>query len=121
MNTRSKRGSFSSFIAIIITSIAVLMNILLNASIIRSGDTLVTSVLISQQDLLLSEYSEILYDRYGLFATGIPNDYMDSFYKSVYGTRNISNYCVTGIKELKSDILSDAVIQFSKPRFPVFF
>lgn len=121
MKIRSQRGSFSSFIAIIITSVIVLMNILLNASIIRSGETLVTSVLVSQQDLILSEYSEILYDRYGLFATGISSNYKDSFYKSVQGIRNVSEYNAIGIKELKGKVLSDSIIEFSKQRFPVFF
>lgn len=121
MAIRSKRGSFSSFMAIFITSVTLLMNILLNASIIRSNETLITSVLVSHQDLILSEYSEILFDRYGLFATGIQSDYKDSFYNSVKGIRNISEYKAVGVEELKGNILSNSMIEFSKPRFPLYF
>jgi len=121
MRNNQKTGSITIFITIIMVSVIVLMSILLSASNIREREALVSSAMIQQQDLLLSNYSEILLDRYGIFATKIENDYSNEFITTVKGFPEVYAYNAKGEIELDGDTLVNAISDFSKPRFPVVF
>jgi len=117
---KSKKGTFSTFLAIIMTSIIIVLNIFMSASNIRSREILITNSMVSYQDLLLSDFNSGLYERYGIFGTPIDNEYTESFYGTVYGFPEVKNYKVTGINELSGDILKKSISEFSKARFPLF-
>jgi len=116
---KSKKGTFSTFLAIIMTSVIVVLNIFLSASNIRSRETLITNSMVSYQDLILSDFNSGLYERYGIFATSIENDYTKSFYSTVEGFPEVKNYKVTGINQLSGDVLKKSISEFSKARFPL--
>jgi len=118
----SKNGSFTSFLAIILTSVVILMSVLMKASSIRYDETLLAGILVKQQDLVLSDYCEKLLDWYGIYATQIlnPNEY--AFAKSTNDIANIEMYSCKGIQLLESDNnYKQAILAFSKPRFPMQF
>ncbi len=116
----NKNGSFTCFIAIITTCTIVLMTILMKAASIRSDETLLAGMLIQQQDLVLSEYSEKLLDWYGIYATQIQNSMDDSFQMAAAGIERISFYKCEGIQPIEDgNNLKTAILDFSRPRVPM--
>ncbi|MHB1452550.1 MAG: DUF5702 domain-containing protein [Saccharofermentanales bacterium] len=119
LDTKSKRGSFSVFISIMMSSMIFLMSILLHATVISGRRMMVQTALIQQQDLLLSHYSEMLEDRYGLFAAKLSGSHEESFFTMTGRLADLDDYRVYGIDELTGPILFNNIINYSKPRFPV--
>lgn len=119
MSLRSKRGSFSVFISILISSMIFLMSILLHVTVISGRKMMVQSALIQQQDLLLSHYSEMLEDRYGLFAANLSSTHEEAFYSMTGNFADMKNFRVYGIDELSGAVLYNNILHYSKPRFPV--
>ncbi len=116
----NNKGTFSSMLAIVMTSIIVLLNIFLSASNIRSRETLITNTIVTFQDLLLSDYNTELYERYGIFGTTVNNEYNESFMKTVYGFPKVTEYSAEGNIELTGEVLKKSISEFAKVRFPIF-
>ncbi|MHB8963750.1 MAG: DUF5702 domain-containing protein [Saccharofermentanales bacterium] len=119
MRIRSRRGSFSVFISIMMSSIIFLMSALLHVTVQTGREMIIRSALIQYQDLLLSNYSEILEDRYGLFAAGSIMKYDDAFYRMTGNAAGIEDLRAAGSRALSGAVLYDGILRFSKPRFPV--
>ncbi|MHB1484789.1 MAG: DUF5702 domain-containing protein [Saccharofermentanales bacterium] len=118
----NKRGGFTCFLAIIITSVIVLMTVLMNASSIRSSEALLAGILSGQQDLLLSGYSEKFLDWYGIYALHMQDIEENGFFKAVEGIREIKSYSCKGIYPLeKEGRLKKGIVNFAYPRFPMEF
>lgn len=116
---KSRRGSFSILMALMIPAIVILMGVLLHAVTASSRKMTIQAALIQQQDLLMSFYSEITEDRYGIFATAAGCLHEDSFREMTKGIPGIREYRVTGIAEMEGKVLYDAITGFSRPRFPI--
>lgn len=116
----NKRGGFTCFLSIVITSVIVLMTVLMNASSIRSQEALLVGIMSGQQDLLLSKYSEKLLDWYGIYAAQLQNSEESLFCNSVKDIKEIKSYKCTGIFPLENDNrLKEAILNFSKARVPM--
>jgi hypothetical protein len=96
-----------------------LMSVLTAATLVYSREAKIKIALILQQDFLLSHYSEILEDRYGLYATSLANDYEASFHSMTANLPDIDNYRSTGLHALQGPILYEEVLRFSGPRCPI--
>lgn len=109
-----------SFLAIITTSVIVLMTVLMSASEIRGNEALLTGILTGQQDLLLSSYSEKLLDWYGIFATRLQNTKDKQFLNAVCEIEGVDHYSCKGIYPLEKDNrLKEAIADFSGLRAPM--
>lgn len=96
------------------------MTVLLKASSIRYEETLITGVLIQQQDLVLSNYSEKLLDWYGIYATTLQDTEEESFFMSLDGVEEKVSYRCEGTDLLdEEDCMKEAVLGFSRPRVPM--
>lgn len=116
----NKKGSFTSFISIIISSIIVLMTILVNAVSIRVDESIITGALTVTEDLVLSEYSQKLQDRYGIFATEMINNKESEIMTILKGVDQISEYKCYGLNKFEDiDIFKRSILEFSKPRVPI--
>jgi hypothetical protein len=120
MRRNSKRGGFTCFLTIILTSVILLLTILSKASSIRCEETLLTGILVQQQDLVLSGYSEKLLDWYGIYATSMKNDQKEAFIKASSGIDRLESYSCAGANSLDAENnLEKAILSFSRPRVPV--
>lgn len=118
---KENKGSFTNFMAITISSVMVLTGVLLNGAKLNSDRHRIKSALVIQNDLLLSEYSEILLDRYGIYATAMRNTYDEIFYEISGKSNGEIIYYVSGKEELKGSVLENAIMEFACPRFPLIF
>jgi hypothetical protein len=115
-----KHGGFTCFISIIMTSVIVLMTVLMNASSIRSDEALLTGLMIQQQDLVLSGYSEKLLDWYGIYATTLPSDCADIFMASSEHIDPLTAYTCEGVSTLvPGKDFKEAILEFARPRVPM--
>ena len=116
----NKHGGFTCFIAIIMTSVVVLLTVLMKASSIRSDEALLTGLMIQQQDLVLSGYSEKLLEWYGIYATALPDDFADAFQESSRHIEPVTAYTCEGLSPLVAgEDFKDAILAFARPRVPM--
>ena len=114
----NKHGGFTCFIAIIMTSVIVLMTVLMKASSIRSDEALLTGLMIQQQDLVLSGYCEKLLDWYGIYATTLPDSCTDAFRESSRRIEPVKAYACEGVSPLVAgEDFKDAILAFARPVF----
>lgn len=118
-NTKANKGSVSIYLTMIITSVVLVFSILLGSVSNSKNIFIVKSSLVRHQDLILSDFSEKLYNDYGIMATDIPNIKQEDFNKITSSLSFITDFEVDGTKKLSSEALYDEIIRFSKPRFPV--
>ena len=116
---RSRVGGFSIFLALSVSAMFMLMGVLTTATLLHARETRLKTALLQQQDLLLSRYSEILEQRYGLYATRLDDDSERSFRVMTGDVGGTLDYRATGLDPLKGAVLYDEIVRFSSPRFPV--
>ncbi len=115
----NRDGGISIFVLLISGISIMLFLIMITETDSAFKDHLLSSSLRRQCDLILAEYDDVIYDRYGIFATPVNDTKENEFRSTVSGFCETEKYNVVPLERLEGEILYRSIIRFAKLRFPV--
>ncbi len=115
----SQKGGISILVVLMIPVCVMIFTLLIIGSENILNEYMIDRTLRRQNDLILSQFDDVVYDRFGLFGYRLTDDKREEFRISLNGAVNVSDYKASACKELTGEVLYDAISRFSKVRFPV--